>query len=77
MVQDPAFALAAHVTGTGFADLPATTVAATKRDILDTFGCILGGSGAPGIDALVEVADHWGGREESIVVLHGRRLPAP
>jgi 2-methylcitrate dehydratase PrpD len=57
--------------------LPAATVAATKRDILDTFGCILGGSGAPGIAALFEVADHWGGREESIVLLHGRRLPAP
>ena len=77
MAQDPAFALATHVTCTGFADLPAATVAATKRDILDTFGCILGGSGAPGIDALVEVADHWGGREESIVLLRGRRLPAP
>ena len=77
MVQDPAFALAAHVTGTGFADLPAATVAATKRDILDTFGCILGGSGAPGIDALFELADHWGGREESVVLLRARRLPAP
>ncbi len=77
MVQDPAFELAAHATRIGFADLPAATVAATKRDILDTFGCILGGSGAPGIDALFAMADHWGGREESIVLLHGRRLPAP
>ncbi len=77
MVQDPAFELAAHVTRTGFADLPAATVVATKRDILDTIGCILGGSGAPGIDALVAIADHWGGREESNVLLRGRRLPAP
>jgi len=75
--EDPAFALAAHVTRTGFEALPAATVAATKRDILDTFGCVLGGSGAPGIDALFELADEWGGREESIVVLRGRRLPAP
>jgi 2-methylcitrate dehydratase PrpD len=77
MEQDPAFALAAHVTRTGFADLPAATVAATKRDIIDTFGCILGGSGAPGIDALFDLADHWGGREESVVLLRRRRLPAP
>lgn len=77
MVQDPAFALAAHVTRTGFEDLPAATVAATKRDILDTFGCILGGSGAPGIDALYDMEDHWGGREESVVLCRGRRLPAP
>ncbi len=77
MVQDPAFALAAHVTRTGYDDLPEATVAATKRDILDTFGCILGGSGAPGIDALYELEDHWGGREESVVLLRRRRLPAP
>lgn len=77
MVQDPAFALAAHVTRTGFEDLPAATVAATKRDILDTFGCILGGSGAPGIDALYDMEDYWGGREESVVLCRGRRLPAP
>jgi 2-methylcitrate dehydratase PrpD len=77
MTQDPAFALADHVTRTSFDDLPAATVAATKRDILDTFGCILGGGGAPGIDALFEMEDHWGGREESIVMLRGRRLPAP
>ena len=77
MEQDPTFALAAHVTRTGFADLPATTVAAAKRDIIDTFGCILGGSGAPGIDALFDLADHWGGREESVVVLRRRSLPAP
>src|ERR1700689_4563537 len=77
MVQDPAFELAAHVTRTSFADLPAATVTATKRDIMDTFGCILGGSGAPGIDALFDVADHWGGREESVVFLRERMLPAP
>lgn len=77
MSEDPAFALVRHVVATRFEDLPAATVAATKRDILDTFGCILGGSGAPGIDAIYEVADHWGGREESVVLLRGRRLPAP
>ncbi len=74
---DPVFALAEHVARTRFEDLPAATVAATKRDVLDTFGCILGGSGAPGIDALYDVADHWGGREESVVLLRGRMLPAP
>ena len=77
MTEDPSFALARHVTATRFGDLPEATVAATKRDILDTFGCILGGSGAPGIDALFRLADRWGGREESVVLLRGRRLPAP
>jgi 2-methylcitrate dehydratase PrpD len=77
MSQDPAFALADHAVQTSFADLPASTIEATKRDILDTFGCMLGGGGAPGIDAMFEVADTWGGREESTVLLRGRRLPAP
>ena len=77
MTQDPAFALAAHAVNTGFEALPPATVLATKRDTLDTFGCILGGSGAPGIDEIFQVASHWGGREESTVILRGRRLPAP
>ena len=77
MPEDPAYALAAHVTGTPYEALPASTVTATKRDILDTFGCMVGGGGAPGIAALYEMADEWGGREESRVLLHGRRLPAP
>ncbi len=77
MTEDPSFALARHVVATGYEALPAATVAATKRDILDTFGCVLGGSGAPGIDDIFALADHWGGREESTVVLRERKLPAP
>ncbi len=77
MTQDPAFALAEHVCRTGFADLPASTVESARRDILDTFGCMLGGSGSPGIDELCTVIAHWGGREESRVLLRGMNLPAP
>ncbi len=77
MTQDPAFALADHVVATGFADLPASAIDATKRDILDTFGCMLGGTASPGIDDLCAVLGHWGGREESRVLLRGTRLPAP
>ena len=77
MTEDPAFALARHVTATPFAALPSATIAATTRDIIDTFGCILGGTGAPGLDALFEMEDHWGGRAESVVLLRERQLPAP
>jgi 2-methylcitrate dehydratase PrpD len=77
MTDDPAFALAEHVCRVRFADLPASAVEAARRDILDTFGCMLGGSGAPGIDALYEQADYWGGREEARVLLRGRKLPSP
>ena len=77
MSEDPSYALAAHVTGTPYEALPASTILAAKRDIFDTFGCMLGGSGAPGIAELYQIQDEWGGREESRVILRGRRLPAP
>jgi 2-methylcitrate dehydratase PrpD len=77
MVKDPAWALAEHVCGSGFADLPAATRAATCNDILDTFGCLLGGSGEPGIAELARVFGGWGGAQQSQVMLWQSRLPAP
>src|ERR1700740_323757 len=77
MTDDAARVLARHVCGTGFADLPASAIASARRDVLDTFGCMLGGSGSPGIDELFAVISRWGGREESRVLLRGSRLPAP
>src|SRR5215472_5884734 len=76
MTDDAAWPLARHVCRTGYADLPARAVEAARRDILDTFGCMLGGSGSPGIDELFAVISRWGGREESRVLLRGIRLPA-
>ena len=77
MTKDPAWALAEHIIGTGFADLRAATREATRNDILDTFGCLLGGSGAPGIAELVRIMDDWGGVPQSQVMLWERRMPAP
>src|ERR1700730_7345448 len=77
MTDDAAWPLAQHVCRTSYADLPASAVESARRDILDTFGCMLGGSGSPGIDELFAVIARWGGREESRVLLRGTRLPAP
>ena len=77
MNKDPAWALAEHVCGSGFADLPTATRVATRNDILDTFGCLLGGSGAPGIAELARVLGGWGGAQQSQVILWQLRLPAP
>jgi 2-methylcitrate dehydratase PrpD len=76
-IKDPAWALAEHVCGCSLADLPATKRIATCNDILDTFGCLLGGSGEPGIAELVRVVGGWGGVQQSQVMLWQRRLPAP
>jgi 2-methylcitrate dehydratase PrpD len=77
MTDDAAWQLAQHICRTQYADLPTTAVESARRDVLDTFGCMLGGSGAPGIDELSAVIGRWGGREESRVLLRGTRLPAP
>src|ERR671938_1629625 len=77
MIDDPARLLARHVCRTGYADLPASAIKSARRDILDTFGCMLGGSGSPGIDELFAVVSRWGGLAESRVLLRGIRLPAP
>jgi 2-methylcitrate dehydratase PrpD len=75
--DDPAWALAQHVCRTGCTDLPASAVESARRDILDTFGCMLGGSGSPGIGELFAVVSRWGGLAESRVLLRGLSLPAP
>src|SRR4051812_40992182 len=77
MTDDAAWKLAQHICRTGYADLPASAVESARRDILDTFGCMLGGSGAPGIDELFTVISRWGGLAESRVLLRGIRLPSP
>ncbi|HSF30083.1 MAG TPA: MmgE/PrpD family protein [Candidatus Tectomicrobia bacterium] len=77
MHVDPALILAEHVCGTGFTDLPAAAVTATKRDILDTLGAMLGGSVAPGLAQLTGLVKHWGGRQESSLLLIGGMVPAP
>ena len=77
MTDDPACVLAQHVCRTGYADLPASAVESARRDIFDTFGCMLGGSGSPGIGELFAVVSRWGGLPESRVLLRGVSVPAP
>jgi len=77
MTDDSAWPLAQHVCRTHYADLPASAIQSARRDILDTLGCMLGGSGSPGINELFVVISHWGGREESRILLRGNGLPAP
>jgi 2-methylcitrate dehydratase PrpD len=77
MTEDAAWPLAQHVCRTAYPDLPASAVESARRDILDTFGCMLGGSGSPGIGELFAVISRWGGLPESRVLLRGIGLPAP
>ena len=69
--------LVEHAVGTGFTDLPARAVAATKVVILDTLGVLVAGSSAPGCGALVDQLREWGGRKEATILVHGDRVPTP
>jgi 2-methylcitrate dehydratase PrpD len=57
MTDDTAWPLAQHICRTRYADLPSSTIQSTRRDILDTLGCMLGGSGSPGIAKLFAVLE--------------------
>ena len=73
---DPAYTLASHVVGTALQDVPVVSQVATKRDVLDTFGAILGGSSAPGIEELTAVIGRWGGKPEATLAVLGKKLPS-
>jgi len=73
---DPAHTLAAHIAETELADVPAASLTATRRDVLDTFGAMLGGSGAPGIAELAAVTGRWGGLEEATLAVLGQKMPS-
>ena len=73
---DPAQTLAAHVVGTGLENIPTASQAATNKDVLDTFGAMLGGSSAPGIGELTAVTVRWGGKEEATLAVLGRKMPS-
>ena len=77
MSIDPALTLARHIRNTGYEQLPEDAVVAAKRDILDTLGVAVAGSGAPGIGTLANLARKWGGSPEGSLLVLGGDVPAP
>ena len=73
---DPARTLATHVARTDLQDVPAASQKATRRDVLDTFGAMLGGSSAPGIKEIATVTSRWGGKEEATLAVLGTKMPS-
>jgi 2-methylcitrate dehydratase PrpD len=66
-----------NVVNTTYADLPASTIAATKTFLLDTLGVCVAGSTGTGVRELLVPLRHWGGVAESTVLVFGDKLPAP
>ncbi len=70
-------ALARYICETGYDDLPAHVVSATKRSILDALGVTLAaGTLGEGCKQFVDLAIAQGGRPESTIIGFGAKVPA-
>ena len=69
--------IAGCLARTDYDALNVEAVRATKEHILYTLGTILAGSSAPGIKQTLAGAQALGGSQESTVLVHGEKLPAP
>ncbi len=75
--ENPVYALARHVVGTRFEDLPANAVRAAKTFLLDSIGVGIAGSDGPWVKELIATVAKWGTGNDSRLFVHGARLPAP
>lgn len=69
--------LAAHVTTTAFAALPAEAIETAKLQILDTLAVAWAGSDAPGCREAHSLLVDEGGRSEATAWAYGGKLPLP
>jgi 2-methylcitrate dehydratase PrpD len=76
-VTDLAVAFAEFASGLEADALPPAALAAVHDDLLDTVGCALAGTTAPGIPELLGVLVDWGGKPESSLWTRDVDLPAP
>ena len=59
------------------AAIPAEAYTAAKKAVLDALGCAMAGYNAPGVPAVVDLTNQWGGREEATIWFHGGKVPGP
>jgi 2-methylcitrate dehydratase PrpD len=68
---------AANIVHTGFNSLDETAIERARWRILDAVGCLISGADAAGCRAMLAVVEKWGGAQESTVLVHGMKAPAP
>jgi 2-methylcitrate dehydratase PrpD len=74
---DPVFALAEGLAGIRYANLPASTVSAAQRVVLDSLAVAIAGRGCGDVEALYGLAQEWGGAPQAAVLGSRLRGPAP
>ena len=73
--MDPVVPISKFIANIRAEDIPRHVEAASKRALIDTLGCILAGSSAPGVRELVAQIEEWGGAAQSAVAAFGTRAP--
>jgi 2-methylcitrate dehydratase PrpD len=68
--------LAANSLETRFENFDKATLESTKLRIIDTLGCLIGGSTDTGNPELARLLKESGGKEEATVLVHGGKAPA-
>jgi 2-methylcitrate dehydratase PrpD len=75
--MDASSILADNIATITFKDLPPEVVDVTRKCILDTFGCILAGSGlSPDSENVIDLFIQAGGNPESAVIGFNKKLPS-
>jgi 2-methylcitrate dehydratase PrpD len=65
-----------NIVNTTFASIPEHFVERAKWRIIDSLGCLIAGSNAPGCSGLVDLIKGWGGARESTILTRGIKAPA-
>jgi 2-methylcitrate dehydratase PrpD len=68
--------MSANVVETKFENLDKATIEHARNRIIDTVGCLLGGSGDTGNPELAAMFGDADGREEATVLVYGKKMPA-
>lgn len=66
-----------HAIRTRLEDLPASVLATARRVVLDTLAVLVAGSGADGVEPLLDQVRDWGGKPVARILVFGDQVPAP
>ncbi|MBI2858563.1 MAG: MmgE/PrpD family protein [Chloroflexi bacterium] len=75
--MDIMYDLVRWVLRTRYEDLPQELIEIVKKTVIDTLAVTIAGTNAAGSRILVDLARDWGGKEESSILIHGGKVPAP
>ncbi len=64
-----------HILETKYENLPAEVVKIIKTLFIDTIAVTIAGSSADGSEKFVNLIEDWGGKQESTILVYGKKVP--